>query len=185
MVVSRPLNEPQLLESARRGDAAAYADLVRTHQPIAFRTACLLAGSAADAEDALQEALVKAWRALPRFRPGAPFRPWLLTIVANEARTRRRAAGRRAAWTLRAAAEQRTSGDAAPSPEAAVLVRERSRELVDALGTLPERDRQVLVLRYVLELSEQETAAVLDCRPGTVKSRVSRALERLRGEVAA
>ena len=186
MVVSRPLDDdPQLLERARRGDAAAYADLVRPHQPIAFRTACLLAGSSADAEDAVQDALVKAWRALPRFRAGAPFRPWLLAIVANEARTRRRAAGRRAAWTLRAAADERAPGDAAPSPEAAVLVRERSRELLQALEALGERDRVVLVLRYVLDLSEREMAAVLDCRPGTVKSRLSRALDRLREEVAA
>src|SRR3712207_6861099 len=58
-----------------------------------FRTACLITSSAADAEEAAQEAFVKAWRALPRFRAGAPFRPWLLTIVANEARNRRRAEG--------------------------------------------------------------------------------------------
>ncbi|HSD82033.1 MAG TPA: sigma factor, partial [Solirubrobacteraceae bacterium] len=129
-----PLDEPQLLERARRGDAAAYADLVRPHQPTAFRTACLLAGSPADAEDALQDALVKAWRALPRFRAGVPFRPWLLAIVANEARTRRRAAGRRAAWALRAAAAEPPSVDPPDSPEAALLVRERSRELLSALG---------------------------------------------------
>jgi RNA polymerase sigma-70 factor (ECF subfamily) len=179
-------DEPRLVERARRGDEAAYATLVRAGglDAVAFRTACLLAGSAADAEDALQEALVKAWRALPRFRSGAPFRPWLLTIVANEARSRRRAAGRRAGWTLRAAVEAQTAEDA-PSPEATVLVRERSRELAGALGALPERDRVVLVLRYVLDLSEREMAAVLDCRPGTVKSRLARALDRLREEVDA
>jgi len=101
---------------ARRGDAVAYEALVRAHQDIAFRTACLFAGSAADAEEAAQEAFIKAWRALPRFRPDAPFRPWLLAIVANEARNRRRAAGRRAGLALRAA-QERVSGDAAPSPE--------------------------------------------------------------------
>lgn len=182
-MVSRPLDDQRLLERARRGDPVAYADLVRPHQPVAFRVACLLAGSPADAEDALQDGLVKAWRALPRFRAGAPFRPWLLAIVANEARTRRRSAGRRAGWTLRLAARERASGDAAPSPEAAVLVHERRRELAGALDALAERDRVVLVLRYVLDLSEREMAAVLDCRPGTVKSRLSRALDRLREEV--
>jgi RNA polymerase sigma factor (sigma-70 family) len=183
-VVSRPADDQQLAERARRGDAAAFEDLVRRHQPIAFRTAVVLTGSAADAEDAAQEAFVKAWRALPRFRAGAPFRPWLLAIVANEARTRRRAAGRREGWTARAAAAAETE----PPPDgplATVLVRERAAELAGALSALGERDRTVLALRYVLDLPEREIAAVLGCRPGTVKSRLSRALDRLREEVAA
>src|SRR5580765_6212652 len=83
VVVSRPPDEQRLLDRARRGDAAAYEELVRMHQQVAFRTACLIAASAADAEEAAQDAFVKAWRALPRFREGAPFRPWLLAIVAN------------------------------------------------------------------------------------------------------
>ena len=182
-VVSRPLDDQQLVERARRGDAAAYEDLVRRHQHLAFRTACVFAGSSADAEEAAQDAFVKAWRALPRFRAGAPFRPWLLAIVANEARSRRRAAGRRAAWTVRVAAEERASGDAAPSPEAAVLVAERRAALLDAMQVLDERDRTVLALRYLLDLGEAEMAAALGCRPGTVKSRLSRAIARLREEV--
>jgi RNA polymerase sigma factor (sigma-70 family) len=155
---------------------------VRAHQDIAFRTACIVTGSAADAEEATQDAFMKAWRALGRFRPDAPFRPWLLTIVANEARNRRRAAGRRAGLALRAAAE-RPMGDAVPSPEAALLLGARRGELVEALGALDERDRTVLACRYLLELSEEETAATLGCRRGTVKSRTSRALGRLRDEV--
>ena len=168
------------MERARRGDPAAYEALVRAHQDIAFRTACLLAGSSADAEEAAQEAFVKAWRALPRFRAGAPFRPWLLAIVANEARNRRRAAGRRAGLALRAAARERTSGDAAPSPEAALLAGGEREALLAALVGLDERDQAVIACRYLLDLSERETADVLGCRPGTVKSRLSRALERMR-----
>jgi RNA polymerase sigma factor (sigma-70 family) len=182
-VVSRPPpNEAALVERARRGDSAAYEALVRAHQDIAFRTACLLAGSSADAEEAAQEAFVKAWRALPRFRAGAPFRPWLLAIVANEARNRRRAAGRRAGLALRAAAE-RTSGGAAPSPEAALLAGGEREALLVALVALDERDQAVIACRYLLDLSERETADVLGCRPGTVKSRLSRALERMRAEL--
>src|SRR5207237_155103 len=79
--------------------------------------------NAADAEEAAQDAFVKAYRALGRFRRGADLRPWLLRIVANEARNRRRSAGRRERLTLRAAAENRP-GDAVPSPEAALLTRE-------------------------------------------------------------
>src|SRR3954462_14002921 len=93
-VVSRPPpSEAALVQRARRGDTAAYEALVRAHQDIAFRTACLFAGSAAEAEAAAREAFVKACRPLPRSRSAAPFRPWLLAIVGNEARTRRRAAG--------------------------------------------------------------------------------------------
>ncbi len=118
-VVGRPLDESDLIGRAKRGDTLAYEELVYAHQGIAFRTAYVIAGNAADAEDAAQDGFVKAWRALGRFREGAPFRPWLLQIVANEARNRRRSAGRRAHLALRAATEE-PSGGAAPSPEASL-----------------------------------------------------------------
>jgi RNA polymerase sigma-70 factor, ECF subfamily len=179
-VGSRPPDESTLVALAKRGDAHAYEELVRMHQGIAFRVAYVAAGDRGDAEEAVQDGFVKAYRALGRFRDGAPFRPWLLRIVANEARNRRRSAGRRAGLALRAAA---ASGDAAPSPEAAALSHERRAELLDALGRLDERDREVLVHRFLLELGEEETAAALGIRRGTVKSRTSRALERLRAMV--
>jgi RNA polymerase sigma-70 factor (ECF subfamily) len=91
-VVGRPLVEAELVGRAKRGDEAAYEELVKIHREVAFRTAYLIAGSAADAEEAAQDGFVKAYRALARFRDGLPFRPWLLQIVANEARNRRRAA---------------------------------------------------------------------------------------------
>jgi RNA polymerase sigma factor (sigma-70 family) len=182
-VVSRPPDsEAALVERARRGDHAAYEALVRAHQDIAFRIACVLAGSAADAEEAAQDAFVKAWRALPRFRAGAPFRPWLLAIVGNEARNRRRAAGRRAGLAARAASEPVSDG-AAPSPETVLLAGGERRALLAALHALDERDREVIACRYLLDLSERETAEALGCRPGTVKSRLSRALGRLRAEL--
>src|SRR3954469_24053470 len=115
----RPREEQSLIDRAQRGDEEAYAELVQAYQGIAFRTAYLITGSAADAEDAAQDGFVKAWRALWRVRAGAGFRPWLLKIVANEARNRRRSAGRRAGLVLRAAHE--VSGEAAPSPEASLL----------------------------------------------------------------
>ena len=176
---SRPPDESTLVARARGGEAAAYEELVRMHQVIAFRVALVNTGDRADAEEAVQDAFVKAYRALGRFRSGAPFRPWLLRIVANEARNRRRAAGRRTGLALRVAGTV-ASGDAAPSPEAAVLSEERRDTLLAALGRLDERDRDVLVHRFLLELDEQETADALGVRRGTVKSRTSRALERLR-----
>jgi RNA polymerase sigma factor (sigma-70 family) len=181
-VVSRPPSEEELVERARRGDGAAFAALVSPQEEIAFRTAYLIARNAADAEDAAQTGLVKAWRSLPRFRPGAPFRPWFLAIVANEARNRRRSAGRREGLALRAAHEV-PSGGAAPSPEGSLLAAEERAELVAALERLRDEDREVLSCRYLLDLSEEETAEVLSLRRGTVKSRTSRALERLRSEL--
>ena len=152
---------------------------MRAHQGIAFRTAYVIAGNASDAEDAAQEAFVKAYRALARFRRGSPFRPWLLRIVANEARNRRRSAGRRAALSLRAAADE-SSGDAAPSPEGVLLADEERGRLLAAVNELREEERFVIACRFFLELSEEETAAALDVPLGTVKSRTSRALEHLR-----
>ena len=145
--------------------------LVKAHQDVAFRTAWLITGSAAEAEDAAQDGFVKAWRALPRFRRGAPFRPWLLKIVANEARNRSRAAGRRAAY----------EGRAEPFvPAEPGMDRER---LLAAVAQLREEDRLAIGCRYFLDLSEAETAAALGWRRGTVKSRLSRALGRLREEM--
>jgi len=180
-VEGRPLDadDSQLVERARGGDARAYEALVRRYQELAYRTAYLITGRAEDAEDAAQEGLVKAWYALGRFREGASFRPWLLTIVSNEARNRRRSGRRQDDLALRVA-EVRPSGDAAPSPEAAALAHERRRVLLAAVSHLPERDRQVIAARFFLELSEAEMATILGCRRGTVKSRVSRALARLR-----
>jgi RNA polymerase sigma factor (sigma-70 family) len=178
-VVDRPLDEAELVERARRGDLEAWETLVRTYQGIAFRTAYLLAGNAADAEEAAQDGFLKAFRALGRFRRGAALKPWLLRIVANEARNRRRSAARRERLALRAAAQDRP-GDAVPSPEAALLARESHERLLAAVEQLPDEHRDAVACRYFLELSEEETAAALGIRRGTVKSRLSRALARLR-----
>ena len=179
----RPPSDAVLAERARRGDEHAYAELVRAYQGIAFRTAYLLTGSADDAEEATQTGFVKAWKALPRFRPGAEFRPWLLRIVANEAHNRRRSGKRRERSRPARGRRAVASGDAVPSPEALALGDEQRAELLAAVNRLDDRDRDVLACRYFLELSEEETADVLGVRRGTVKSRTARALERLRTEV--
>jgi RNA polymerase sigma-70 factor (ECF subfamily) len=173
------VDDAELVELAKDGDVRAYGELVERYREVAFRTAYLIARNAADAEDAAQEAFVKAYYALGRFRSGERFRPWILRIAANEARNRRRSAGRRERIALRLA-ERGGSGDAAPSPDAAAMATESRAMLLHALEELPERDRLVVGYRYLLELSEAETAAALGVRPGTVKSRLSRALARLR-----
>jgi RNA polymerase sigma-70 factor (ECF subfamily) len=101
---------------------------------------------------------------------------------AEDARNRRRSAGRRAALVMRTAADA-PSGEAAPSPEAALISSEEQKALLTAVNSLREEDRLVIGCRYFLELSEEETAAALGWRRGTVKSRLSRALERLRAQI--
>lgn len=169
-----------LVERARRGDAVAFAGLVERYQDLAFRIAYIIVGNAPEAEDATQEAFIKAYYALPRFRTGAAFRPWLLQIVANQARNQRRAGGRRGGLLLRASAEKSASNNLGPSPEVDALVEERRQALLAAVRGLQEEDRQVVVYRYFLELSETDMAGALGCAQGTVKSRLSRALHRLR-----
>jgi RNA polymerase sigma-70 factor (ECF subfamily) len=178
-VEGRPTDEKQLIVRAREGDADAYGALVKRYEGIALRTAYVVSGSSGDAEDAAQEAFVKAFYALDRFRVDEPFRPWLLKIVANEARNRTRAAGRRVGLSLKLE-RSGPSGGAAPSPEATALQNDERLTLLDAMRGLREGDREVLAYRYFLDLSEKEIAELLGCRPGTVKSRLSRALVRLR-----
>ena len=147
---------------------------------MAIRTAALL-GAGGEAEDVVQEAFVKAYAALDRFREGAPFRPWLLRIVANETRNLHRASGRRAERERRAWAQSERLLLARPDdPAEALLSAERQSALVRGLARLSSEHRQVLTCRYVLDFDEAETAAVLGWPRGTVKSRLHRALVKLR-----
>jgi len=177
-VEGRPRSERELALRAQHGDVRAFEQLVEPHREVMFRVAYLIVRNAADAEDAAQDALVKAWRAVHRFRRDAPLRPWLVAIAANEARNRRRSAGRRERLALRTAAS--SSGEAAPSPEELAVAAAERRRLLDAIEQLPDGQRLVLECRYLLALSEEETAVVLGVRRGTVKSRAARALEQLR-----
>jgi RNA polymerase sigma factor (sigma-70 family) len=179
MVEGRPLDDGELVERSLQGDVSAFASLVRRHQGIAHRVAYVIVHDETESEDVVQEAFVKAHRALPGFRAGSSFRTWFLTIVGNEARNRRRSAGRRVGLALRLAGDRRLEGEA-PSSEAVVLDSEGRYELLKALARLKPDDQLVLSCRYLLEMSEAETAAALGCPAGTVKSRSSRALARLR-----
>ena len=178
----RPKDDSVLIARAQRGDTAAYEEIVQRYQQIAFRTAYVITGSSADAEDAAQEGFVKAYRALDRFRLGAELRPWLLRIVANEARNRVRSSGRRHQLELRLT-EGFRPGDAAPSAEAVAVAADERRRLLAMVNALSHEDRLVIASRYFLELSGEETAAALGIAEGTVKSRLSRALARLKVRV--
>jgi RNA polymerase sigma-70 factor (ECF subfamily) len=170
--------EAETLARARTGDLDAYEALIARHTPFAHRTAVLL-GAGDDAEDVLQEAFVKAFRRLPLYRGDSPFRSWLLAIVANETRNLHRSRRRRDGLVQRAAALE-LAPIAPDLPADAALSAERRAALLDAIRHLDDRDREVVVCRYLLDLSEAETAQTLGWPLGTVKSRTARALARLR-----
>ncbi|WP_066368908.1 RNA polymerase sigma factor [Herbidospora mongoliensis] len=174
------LTDDDAVGRALSGDLVAYEALVSRYTPIAHRTAFLL-GAGDEAEDVVQEAFVKAYRHLRSFRRESPFRPWLLRIVANETHNVTRSRGRRADLSVRleGVREPYTPED----PQDAAAAGDRSARLLAAVRSLPDREREAVVCRYFLQLSESETAEILGCPIGSVKSRTHRGLRRLREEV--
>lgn len=166
-----------LVARARDGDHEAFGELVRRHQAAALRLAAAVLGSKEEARDVVQDAFVKAYGALGRFRGDAPVRPWLLRIVANEAKNSRRGSARRSHREVR---QGRLAVVPPPGPDELAALSMDARHVLDALATLRDDDREVLVYRYVVGLTETETADSIGAPVGTVKSRASRALTRLR-----
>lgn len=166
-----------LILRARQGDGAAWEALVRLYQQPAFRLAYLLLGDADDAEDVAQETFVRAFQALDRFDLSRPMLPWLLRIAANLAHNRRRSIGRFFGAIQRMVREEpRLVGGETNGHEQ----RWQSQALWEAVQRLSRDDQQIIYLRYFLDMPVEETAQAIDVAPGTVKSRLHRALERLR-----
>lgn len=172
--------QPELIQNARRGNELAWETLVQEHQQALYRLAYLMLGDASDAEDIAQEAFVRAFRALDTFDETRPVRPWLLSIAANLARNRRRSIGRYLQALTRAVRRE---------PEPVTMIGERSAQhweadtLWQAVRRLPAPDQEIIYLRFFLDLSEAESAITLEIAQGTVKSRLHRALARLRAIV--
>lgn len=171
------MDESTLIRHATDGDAAAWEPLVLAHQEAVFRLCYLLLGDPDDAEDIAQETFLRAWNHLKRFDTARPLRPWLLSIASNLASNRRRSVGRYLSALTRAFRNE---------PAFSASIEERSTRQMEAshlwkaVQTLGVPDQQIVYLRYFLDLSVAETAEVLKIAEGTVKSRLSRALERLR-----
>jgi RNA polymerase sigma-70 factor, ECF subfamily len=169
--------EAKLIAQAQQGDATAWEMLVRQHQEAAFRLGYLLLHSPAEAEDVAQEAFVRAFLALDRFDGERPFRPWLLQITRNLAKNRLRSLSRY--WQM----VQRwwQEPDIEPTP----VGRDEAAQLWRAVQRLRPVAQEVIYLRYFLEMSEMETAVALNIPAGTVKSRLHRALQQLKGVIEA
>jgi RNA polymerase sigma-70 factor (ECF subfamily) len=173
-------SDADLVARARAGDDAAFGALVGRYQAATLRLAAAVCGSVDDAADIAQEAFVKAHRSLAKLADPSMVRPWMMRIVANEAKNHLRSRARRhqreeryGSWVV----------GAVPDPESSVLDADAARSLGVALARIGTRDRQVLGYRYFAGLSEAETARALDVATGTVKSRTARALARLRVEM--
>lgn len=170
------MDESTLIRHAANGDASAWEPLVLAHQEAVFRLAYLLLGDPDDAEDTAQETFLRAWNHLKRFDQTRPLRPWLLSIAANLASNRRRSAGRYLAALTRTFRNEPTPA----SVEEKSTQTMEANDLWKAVQSLNLPDQQIVYLRYFLDLSVSETAEVLQVAEGTVKSRLSRALEKLR-----
>ncbi|MEX1654024.1 RNA polymerase sigma factor [Streptomyces pseudovenezuelae] len=176
----RIVDEAAVIARVRAGDPEAYAELVRAHTGLALRAAAAL-GAGADAEDVVQQAFVKAYCSLGRFREGSAFKPWFMSIVANETRNTVRTAARQRTLAGREAAfaEAEPLIPESADPAVAAVEIERRAALESALERLSEEHRLVVTYRYLLEMDESETAQALGWPRGTVKSRLNRALRKL------
>jgi RNA polymerase sigma factor (sigma-70 family) len=171
------LEETELIQRAVQGDLNAWEPLMQAHQEPVFRFAYLFLGDPDEADDIAQETFLRAWNHLRSFDPARPLRPWLLGICANLARNRKRSAGRYLAALTRAFRfDLQTTADT----EENIAKNLDGNQLWRAVQTLKADDQQVIYLRFFLDLSTAEAAQTLDVAEGTIKSRLNRALGRLR-----
>lgn len=171
-------DELDLIAQARRGDKRAFGELVRRHRKGVVNVVQWMCGDANMAEDAAQEAFVRAWQHLPSYRPRSPFRNWLYRIATNAARD----SLRREREMVDIDALDLPSSD--PGSRAIVEREERAEQVRGAVLALPPASRAVLVLREYEGLSYREIADTLGIPIGTVMSRLNYARNRLREALA-
>ena len=173
-------SEVELIRRAREGEPAAWETLVRNHQEHIFRLAYLTLQDAAEAEDMAQETFLRAFLALDRFELGRPVRPWLTRIAVNLARNRRRSLGRYLNQLRRAFASEPEPDRNSDALENGLQAQWQADRLRNAVQKLSRQKQEVLYLRFFLAMSEAEMAEALTIPPGTVKSRLHRAIADLR-----
>ncbi len=188
--VSAQTTDGELAARAVNGDEAAFEAIMRRHNRLLFRTARSILRDDAEAEDALQEAYLRAWRALASFRADAKLSTWLVRIVINEAlgRLRRRSAQVIPLDAAMESSEQQLEACMADDPDHQpdrIAMRAEVRGLMEArIDTLPDAFRTVFMLRAVEELSVEEVAVILEIPEATVRTRFFRARGLLREGLA-
>jgi RNA polymerase sigma-70 factor (ECF subfamily) len=171
-------SETSLVSRCQAGDAEAFRTLVEQHSRVLFGTAYLMTRDRGLAEDAVQSALVQMWKKLPSLRRNGSLKAWLVRIVINEVNQQRR---KKSLPTMPLEQAPEIPDDP-PEIETLLFHDEERRRLRQSLETLPVKQREAVVLRYFSDLTVPEVAAVTGEREGTIKSRLSRALDQL-GEV--
>ncbi|MBE6650155.1 MAG: sigma-70 family RNA polymerase sigma factor [Ruminococcaceae bacterium] len=169
-------NEEKLIAKTLKGNAAAFGELVSYYEKFVFNVAFSFMSNYDDAFDVAQEAFIKAWEKLSTFKGDAAFSTWLYRITANTAKDA--LAKRNKAWNDAEADENTVSTNKTPEEEA--VKRENARELANALAALDGNMREIIILRELDGLSYTEISKALGIEEGTVKSRLSRAREKLR-----
>jgi RNA polymerase sigma-70 factor (ECF subfamily) len=182
-------DEATLVEQARRGERTAFDQLVLRHQQMVFAVTMRMLGDRHEAQEVAQDVFVRAFQSLGGFRGDAKLSTWLVSITMNLCRNRRRWWARRRRIIVASLDDrveigeetvEREAEDPSPSPAHLASARERDRYLMDALQSLDEASRSVVVLRDLQGYSYEEIAQALRCRVGTVKSRLNRARLKLR-----
>lgn len=169
-------NEKAVIRRAARGDAAAFEQLVTAYQGAVYRLALRMCSSAAAAEDVAQEAFLSAWKNLPQFRGDSQFSTWLYRLTTHAAIDYLRREKRHEASDI----DDVTVADETSSPQETVERSETQTAVRDALAALSPEYREVILLRYMQELSYEEIGIALHLPPGTVKSRLNRAKGQLK-----
>ena len=169
-------NEEKLIKEAQKGNTLSFGELVRYYERFVFNTALSFMANYDDAFDVAQDSFIKAWQKIATFKGDAAFSTWLYRITANTAKDT--LADRNKRWSEGEIPEQAPSEQ--DTPEESAVRAENVRELNEALGSLDEDMREILILREFEELSYTEISGLLGIEMGTVKSRLSRAREKLR-----
>lgn len=163
---------------SQQGDRDAFSALVRRYQDRVYRFILRMVGSRAEAEELAQDTFIKAWEALPGWKPEAQFRTWLFGIASNTATDSLR---RRKVVEFVALEEDYDAPGEGADPEAQLQSRQKLRALETALDRLPQDQREIVLLRELEDMSYDEISAALGIGEGTVKSRLARAREALIG----
>ncbi len=169
------MDDMMLVQSAQRGNEHAFAALVRRNERRLYATAYSILGSSWDASDACQDAFLEAWAKITTLKDPSSFGAWMARIVVNKCHSARRTTKR-----LVVVDEVRESGEAHE-----VIGPETSLVLIDAVKRLDDDHRSVVALRYFADLKVDEIAEILGVPAGTVKSRINRAVGKLRELLAA
>jgi RNA polymerase sigma-70 factor (ECF subfamily) len=177
-VPQRELTDQECVARSKQGERNAFGTLVRRYQDRVYRFVLRMVGSHDEALELTQEAFMKAWQALPDWRPEAQFRTWLFSIASNTATDSLR---RRKVVQFVALEEDYDVPEEATDPAVQLQAKQRLRALQAALDRLPHDQREIVLLREVEDMSYSEISAALGISGGTVKSRLARAREALVG----